>query len=360
MITWDSLVDICVGQINNVIPTVFERALKDLAEPDFAKETKCIDAEKTYTTVAGTADYEMPLGLVGVKKVTYRDIPVDESAVANLEQRERYHGDGTTLRQGTPQKYFLENDRLHLVPAPNASETLRVSYFTLPTYAKKRYRALTGTTTTVVYLDLAIGEDLVTDMVPFFNVTRDITRNCNAYTLDGNRHKYTTGGDFQVTITDAQETIADSYKVTGEIGIAKGAAAAVGDIFKVLGTGDFKTVQDLAAAKESAPVANDLFRVTVITGGSEALEYVGIEAITGQVAGDEIEIDVHEYMPMIPEIYAANLIPYALAMGHASKEDTALYEYWMKEYERLRDKVAGERSARGWPQKVVSNCRVIR
>lgn len=360
MITWDSLVDICVGQVSNVLPTVFERALKDLAEPDFAKETKCIDAEKTYTTVAGTADYEMPLGLVGVKRVTYRDIPLRETALANLGQRERYHSDGTTLRQGTPQKYFLENDRLHLVPAPNAAETLRVSYFTLPTYAKKRFRALTGTTTTVVYLDLAIGEDLKTDLAAFFNVTRDATRHCNDYDLDGNRHKYTIGGKIQVTVTD--ETDADLAAffaaAAGELYVAKGSAIAVGDTFTVGGTGD-TTDNALAAAKGGAVAAGDLFEVTGIS-GSEAVDYVGTAAITAQVAGDEIELDIHEYVPMIPEIYVNHLIPYAKAMGYAAKENTALYEYWMAEYERKRDEVVGERAARGWPQKVISNARVIR
>ncbi len=279
MLTWAQLVAICYDQISDVSPEVFERALKDLAEPDFAKETKCIDAEKTYTTVAGTADYELPLGVVEVKEASFRAIPLKETVVANLGQRERYHSDGTTLRQGTPEKFFLENDRIHLVPAPGSAATLRVSYFALPTYRtkKKRYLALTGTTTTVVYLDLAIGEDLKTDTAPFYNVTRDITKNCSDYALDEGRHKYTV-----------------------------------------------------------------------------------VAAIAGQVEGDEIEVDVHEYVPMIPEIYVARLIPYALAMGYASKENTGQYDYWMAVYTRQRDDVAGERAARGWPQQVVSNCRVIR
>jgi len=354
MLTWDELIAICQDQIDNVAPRVFERALKDLAEPDFARATKCIDAETVIATVIDTPDYEMPLGLVKIKETTWRGVPLKETSVGNLVYQERYDSSGT-IRKGTPWKYFLENDRIHLLPAPSSVENLRISYYSLPTYAKKRYRALAGTTTTAVYLDLAIGEDLKTDMVAFFNVTRDATRICNDYTLDGNRHKYTIGGDFQVTITDASETIADSYKVTGEIGIAKGAAAAVGDVFKVLGTGDFKTVQDLAAAKESAPAANDLFRVTVITGGSEALEYVGTEAITGQVAGDEIEIDVHEYVPMIPEIYVDRLVPRALAAGYASIGNTAQRDYWMAEYVRLREEVAGERAARAYPEQIISD-----
>jgi len=354
MLTWDELVAICQDQIDDVAPRVFERALKDLAEPDFARATKCIDAEVVYSTVVDTPDYEMPLGLVEIKEATWRGVPLKETSVANLGYQERYDSSGI-IQKGTPWKYFLENDRIHLLPAPSSVENLRISYYSLPTYAKKRYRALTGTTTTLVYLNLAIGADLEDDLMAFFNVTRDATRNCNSYTLDGNRHKYTLGGAFEVTVTDASETIADSYKVTGEIGIAKGAAAAVGDVFKVLGTGDFKTVQDLAAAKGEAPAANDLFRVTVITGGSEALEYIGIEAITGQVAGDEIEIDVHKYVPMIPEIYVSKLLNYALAMGYYSTGDTKEGDSRMAVYEFQRDEVAGKRAARGYPEQVISD-----
>lgn len=273
MLTWDELVAICQDQIDNVAPRVFERALKDLAEPDFARATKCIDAEKTYTTVLGTPDYEMPLGLVEIKEVTWQGVPLKETSVANLGYQERYDSSGT-IRSGTPWKYFLENDRIHLVPSPNSAQTLRISYFGLPTYRtkKKRYLALSGTTTTVVYLDLAIGEDLKTDKVAFYNVTRDKTQNCSDYALDEGRHKYTI-----------------------------------------------------------------------------------VAAIAEQVAGDEIEIDVHGYVPMIPEIYAERLIPRALAVGYASIGDTAQRDYWMAEYVRVRDEVAGERAARGYPEEVISD-----
>ncbi len=351
MLTWDQLVAICQDQIDNVAPTVFERALKDLAEPDFAKATKCIDAEVVYSTVVDTPDYEMPLGLVVIKEVTWRGVPVKEASVANLV---RYDSNGTILT-GTPWKYFLENDRINLVPAPNSVENLRISYFGLPSYAKKRYRALTGTTTTLVYLNLGIGEPLKTDTVAFFNVTRDITRNCNNYTLDGNRHKYTIGGNIELTVTDEQDADLAAFfaAAAGELYVAKGAAIVVGDTFKVAGNGDVAD-NALATAKGGAVAADDLFEVTGI-GGSAAVDYVGVASITGQVAGDEIEIDVHEYVPMIPEIYAERLIPRALAVGYASLGDTVQRDYWMAEYERLRDEVAGERAARGYPEQIISD-----
>ncbi len=354
MLTWDELVAICQDQIGNVAPRVFERALKDLAEPDFARATKCIDAEVVYSTVVDTPDYEMPLGLVEIKEVTWRGVPLKETSVANFGYQERYDSSGT-IRKGTPWKYFLENDRIHLLPAPSSAENLRISYWTLPTYAKKRYRALTGTTTTIIYLNLGIGEPLKTDTVAFFNVTRDITRNCNNYTLDGNRHKYTIGGNIELTVTDEQDADLAAFfaAAAGELYVAKGAAIVVGDTFTVGGTGD--TLDNaLATAKGGAVVADDLFEVAGI-GGSAAVDYIGAAAITGQVAGDEIEIDVHEYVPMIPEIYAERLIPRALAVGYASKGDTAQRDYWMAEYVRLRDEVKGERAARGYPKQVISD-----
>ncbi len=351
MITWEGLIDICVVLLDEVLPTVFERALKDLAEPDFARATKCIDAEVVYSTVVGTPDYEMPLGLVAIKEVTWRGVPVKETSVAG---HVRYDSSGTILT-GTPWKYFLENDRIHLLPAPSSVENLRISYWTLPTYVKKRYRALAGTTTTVIYLNLGIGEPLKTDTVAFFNITRDITRNCNDYTLEGNRHKYTLGGNIELTVTDEQDADLAAFfaAAAGELYVAKGAAIVVGDTFRVAATGDVAD-NALATAKESAVAANDLFEVTGI-GGSAAVDYVGAASITGQVAGDEIEIDVHEYVPMIPEIYAERLIPRALAIGYASKGDTVQRDYWMAEYVRMRGEVAGERAARGYPQQVVSD-----
>ncbi len=87
--------------------------------------------------------------------------------------------------------------------------------------------------------------------------------------------------DFRVTITDAAETISESVQSGGEIYLANGGAVpAVGDIFEVRGAGDFKTVQSLAAAKGSAPVAGDQFIFTNVGVGTEALDYIASGAIT--------------------------------------------------------------------------------
>ena len=274
MLTWDELVSICETQLRDVLPAVFERSLIDLAEPDFAAETECIDAEKAYTTVADTGDYEMPLGVVRIKLIEYKGQPLDPTKVENLRPGERYQSDGTTLRTGRPRKYFTHNDRLHLLPAPSAAEALRIYFSSLPTYATRRYIALTGTGGTTVYLEIGIPE-LATDTVSFSNITRSLSGNCSAYALDGNRHKYT------------------------------------------------------------------------------------VASIAGQVAGDEIELALHKYIPMIPEIHVQRLIPYAISMGYASRGDHARARREMDEYERLRAQVKGERGLRGYPDGVVHNNPVI-
>ena len=190
MLTWDELVSICEVQMPKVHPAVFERALIDLAEPDFARVTECIDAEKAYTTVADTGDYELPLGVVRIQRVEFKGRKLEAVKIENLLSREQYWSDGTTLRTGTPLKYYTTNDRLHLIPVPTEAAGLRVWYAALPTYAIRKYIALTGTDPTTVYLEIGIPE-LATDTVTFTNVTRGLTGNCSAYTLDGSRHKYT-------------------------------------------------------------------------------------------------------------------------------------------------------------------------
>ncbi len=191
--SWKQLVGKLVGEQPTVDPEVFYNALTDQAEPDFAKEVKCIDAEKSYTTIVDEPGYEMPLGVVEFKTVVYKGNPLIPINVSAIRDGQRYFSDGTTLRTGTPFAYFIENDRIMLLPAPTEAANLRVSYFTLPTYATKQYRALVDTDATTLYLDLPIGADLATDTVVVTNLSRSsLTGAISAYELtDDRRHKYT-------------------------------------------------------------------------------------------------------------------------------------------------------------------------
>ena len=93
--------------------------------------------------------------------------------------------------------------------------------------------------------------------------------------------------DFKVLITDGAETISTSVQAGGEIYLANGSAVpAVGDIFEVLGIGDFLTVQDLAAAKGSAVTIGDQFIFTNVGIGTEAVDYIdGTITFVGLAAG---------------------------------------------------------------------------
>ncbi len=277
MQSWNELVETLITEMPNVYPGIFYDVLTKHAEPDFAAAVKCIDAEKSYTTTVSDPTYELPLGVVEIKVVTFKGVPLRKLHVANLRGTERYHSDGTTIRTGTPWGYFMENDQLHLLPAPTEAANLRISYFSLPTYATKRYRALAGSGATTLYLDLAIGEELATDTVTVTNITRSsLTGNISAYTLDGLRHKYTLG------------------------------------------------------------------------------------SIAAQAEGDEIQIPVHKYVPMIPEIYVPLLIPYARAHGYDHLGRTEQYLFWISEYERLRDEAAIARAGKSYPDTVFNNDTIIR
>jgi len=276
MLTWDEIVGICELQLWDIPPQIFERALKDLAEPDFARQTECIDAEKLYTTVVDTNNYEMPVGVIRIKSVEFKGKTLTATKVENLRSGQQYQmGDGTSLRSGTPTEYYTHNDRLYLLPSPTEAAALRVRYAVLPTYATRRYFALTGTTTTVIYLDIGI-EELATDTVTFSNITQGLTGACSGYSNAGNRHAYT------------------------------------------------------------------------------------VAAMAGQAVGDEIELVLTPYIPMIPEIHVHRLIPYALAMGYGHRGDTVRQNQKMVEYYGLANEVKGERHMRGYPDGVVHDNVVIR
>ena len=84
-------------------------------------------------------------------------------------------------------------------------------------------------------------------------------------------------GDYSLVVTDTQDADLAAFFADpgGELFIANGnSAILVGNVFQVGGTGD-TTDNALAAAKGGAVADNDTFAVTNVTGGSEAVVYVG-------------------------------------------------------------------------------------
>jgi len=85
----------------------------------------------------------------------------------------------------------------------------------------------------------------------------------------------------QLTVTDEADADIDAFIAAeaGELFVAKGAAIAIGDHFKVGGTGDV-TDNALGTAKGSAVAANDVFNVTKIASAA-TVEYKGIHVDAG-------------------------------------------------------------------------------
>ena len=78
--------------------------------------------------------------------------------------------------------------------------------------------------------------------------------------------------DITVTLTDATDAgVSEAIAVDGEIGLAKGSAAVVGEIFVTNGGTADVTDNALGTAKGSAVASGDRFQIT----GADAVTYLG-------------------------------------------------------------------------------------
>lgn len=87
--------------------------------------------QATYITVAGKPQYRIPpravvQGLEAVELLSgTRWIPLDEIPLAEARQYD-------PGQQGTPQRYWVHGDQVHLVPTPPAGHTIRLHYYLRP------------------------------------------------------------------------------------------------------------------------------------------------------------------------------------------------------------------------------------
>lgn len=102
------------------------------AEMTLATEANVIeDKDTSITTVASTRDYALPTGLLALKRVEYNGYKLKP-----IDQRE---DDALTLNnsdstsEGTPQYYFVFENRIYLRPIPDAADTLTLFCYKEPT-----------------------------------------------------------------------------------------------------------------------------------------------------------------------------------------------------------------------------------
>ena len=133
------------------------------------------------------------------------------------------------------------------------------------------------------------------------------------YILNG---KVYTAPQYDFVVTIVAETIMDSMQeLTGAIVVASGASFSIGDVFMVNDTQDF-TDGELATAKGSTPAANDYYRITNVTSGSEAVEYLEessiSEVVLGTVTNYETGISSISSYPdefyYLPVLYTAHFV----------------------------------------------------
>jgi hypothetical protein len=77
----------------------------------------------TFQTVAGQASYDMPLGIIEKSGVS-----VEGNTYPLVNEKQPY---SLTAQSGTPQRYYVQGDKLVLHPTPNAVKTVQIHYLNL-------------------------------------------------------------------------------------------------------------------------------------------------------------------------------------------------------------------------------------
>jgi len=100
------------------------------AQMQLARETKCIKAVYSSSTVASQNEYDKPSRSVSIKRVTYGG----KKLVKINDKLDDYltGGDQDTTSTGEPQYYWDWGTTIHLRPTPDAIGTLKIYSFDVP------------------------------------------------------------------------------------------------------------------------------------------------------------------------------------------------------------------------------------
>lgn len=97
---------------------------------DLARESECIEAVYSSSTVASQQEYDYPTSAIGIKRIQYAGKKLklitmrDDDAITGLNQ--------STTETGTPQYYFIFKEVIYLRPLPSAVGTLKIWTFNEP------------------------------------------------------------------------------------------------------------------------------------------------------------------------------------------------------------------------------------
>ena len=104
------------------------------AQEQFALDTKSLWKDTTWTTVSGTATYDLPSNFMWEQFVTYDSKPLNP--ITRLDAVRLYGSDWATAT-GAPGAFIIDPEeaqkKILLVPIPQEAKTLGMRYFPLPT-----------------------------------------------------------------------------------------------------------------------------------------------------------------------------------------------------------------------------------
>ena len=104
------------------------------AQEQFALDTKALFKDTSWSTVSGTATYDLPDDFMWEDWVTYDGSEI--SPISRHELQRRKGGEDWTDDTGTPTHYIVDPEvaqgKVRLYPIPQEAKTLGMRYFPLP------------------------------------------------------------------------------------------------------------------------------------------------------------------------------------------------------------------------------------
>jgi hypothetical protein len=220
------------------------------------------------STVAGTAAYDLPDRATGE---SLRDVQVIDSAGAAISLRRIEPGDVTGLEAGNVGGFYLQDDKVCLVPTPTGAQTLRMKYLLRPS----KLVASSGCYKVVTIAPN--GDPTLTDLTV---VPLDSTVTATAQTTLGS-----------LPIVDVVKA-----KPGFRIVLLSNSAVASANIVSVLGTAPGVVVGDYVCTEEESPVpqlpaeAHPLLAQAVVCAALRAASAPGLAEAESKLGRMEAEL----------------------------------------------------------------------
>ena len=131
----------------------------NLAQQQFAMDSKALFKDKAYTSVAGTSTYTLPTDFIYEDTVTYNGLPLKPVSRHTLYQL--YPGTDWTTKTGTPIAYMIDPEAaslaLRLIPIPQDVQAISMRYYPLPADVSSGSDVVLNSSTLMYQFHMAIA-----------------------------------------------------------------------------------------------------------------------------------------------------------------------------------------------------------